>query len=171
MEETKSSEIFFSNSKKIKEWNVEDIRNKDNKKIYFNTPLMYVPFGIEKEYNNYIIKLQFKGLKNNTNPEMQNFYNSIIHFENEIMNIKNIDKNIFKSQITSKNNYDDLLVIKINKKFYNIDIVNQKSEIRNIFDIKKKSEIECKLHINNLWDNGKIVTTKFIVEKIIIQET
>ena len=168
---SKSSTIFFVNSKKIKDWNVEDIRDINDKIIYFHTPLMYVPFGIEKEYNNYIIKLQFKGLKNNTNPEMLNFYNSIIHFENEIINIKNIDKNNFKSQIIYKNNYDDLLIIKINKKFYNIEIVNQKSEIKNIFDIKKKSEIECKLHVDNLWDNGKIITTKFIVDKIIIQDT
>lgn len=169
--ESKSNEIFFLNSKKIKEWNVEDIRDKNNKKIIFNTPLMYVPFGVEKDYNNYIIKLQFKGLKSNTNPEMESFYNLIRNFENEIIDIKNIDKEKFKSQIIIKENYDNLLVIKINKKFCNIEILNQKSEMRNIFNIEKKSEIECKLHLDNLWDNGKIVTTKFIVDKIIIHET
>ena len=165
------NQIFFSNIKKIKEWCVEDIRDKNKNKIYFNTPLMYVPFGVEKDYNNYIIKLQFKGLKNNNKPEMKEFYNSIRNFENQIIDIKNVDKEKFKSQIIPKENYDDLLTIKINKKFHNIEIINQNSEIKNIFNIEKKSEIECKLHIDNLWDNGKIITTKFIVDKIIIHET
>ena len=169
--ETDFNKISFSNKKEIKEWCVEDIKSTNGKKIYFNTPLMYVPFGIEKDYNNYIIKLQFKGLKNNTKPEMKNFYDSIKNFENQIIDMKNIDKERFKSQIISKDNYDDLLIIKINKKFHNIEIINQNSEIKNIFNIEKKSEIECKLHIDNLWDNGKIMTTKFIVDKIIIHET
>jgi len=163
--------ILFANLKKVKEWEVEDIRDENNKKFFFETPLMYIPFGVEKDYNNYIIKLQFKGMKKENNQEMESFHSLIKSFEDKIIETKNIDKDIFKSQIIQKENYDDLLVIKINKKFCNIDITNQNSELRNIFNIEKKSEIKCKLHIDNLWTNNKTMISKFIVDKIIIHET
>lgn len=161
--------IIFSNYKKVKEWEVEDIRDKENKKIYFETPYMYLPFGLEKDYKNYILKLQFKGVKNNSNKEMIEFYDIINYFENKIIKNKNINKEFFKSQIIEKDNYDDILVIRINKKFYNINITNDNNDIKNIFDIEKKSEIKCKIHIDNIWNNNNIFTSKFILDEIIIK--
>ena len=115
------------------------------------------------------MKLQFKGLKN-LDEDIVKFYELIKYFENKIINIKEENKNIFKSQIIQRENYDDLLVIKIKKKFFNINIENTKSEIRNIYDIKKKSKIKCILHIDNLWTNEKISISKFILDQIIIDE-
>lgn len=161
--------LQFLNLKKIKDWEVEDIRYDDSKKYIFETPFMYLPFGLEKEYSDYVLKLQFKGLKN-LDEDIVKFYELIKYFENKIINIKEENKNIFKSQIIQRENYDDLLVIKIKKKFFNINIENTKSEIRNIYDIKKKSKIKCILHIDNLWTNEKISISKFILDQIIIDE-
>ena len=77
---------------------------------------MYLPFGLEKEYSDYVLKLQFKGLKN-SDEDIVKFYELIQYFENKIINIKEENKNIFKSQIIQRENYDDLLVIKIKKNF------------------------------------------------------
>ena len=161
--------IIFSNYKKVKEWEVEDIRDKENKKIYFETPYMYLPFGLEKDYKNYILKLQFKGVKNKSNKEMEDFYDIISYYENKIIEKKNINKDLFKSQIINKGNYDDMLVIKINKKFFNINITNDIGDLKNIFQIEKKSEIKCKIHIDNIWGNNNIFTSKFILDEIIIK--
>lgn len=166
---SKIDNICFSNSKKIKEWEVEEIVDTNDEKIYFETPYMFLPFGLEKEYNNYILKLQFKGVKNNSNQEMIDFYNLIKNHEDTLITKKNIDKTQFKSQIIQKNDYDDLLIIKINKKFFNIDIFDDKGEIKNIFNLEKKSEIKCKIHVDSLWNNSKIYTSKFIVDKITIK--
>ena len=161
--------IIFSNLKKVKEWEVEDIRDQENKKYFFETPYMYLPFGLEKDYNNYIFKLQFKGVKNGSNKEMIEFYDLINYFENKIIEKKNINKGFFKSQIINKDNYDDMLIIKINKKFFNINITNDIGDIKNIFQIEKKSEIKCKIHIDNIWSNNNIFTSKFILDEIIIK--
>ena len=167
----KIDSISFSNHKQIKEWEVLDIRDENNNKLYFETPFMYLPFGLEKEYSDYILKLQFRGVKDDSNSEMKEFYNLIKNFEEKIINLKGIEEKKFKSQIIEKNNYDDLLIIKIKKKFFNIDISNSNSEIKNIFDIQKKSQIKCTMHIDNLWSNNKNSICKFILDKIIIYDS
>ena len=109
--ETQLNNISITYSKKINEWNVYNIR-RENKKIYFESPYMFVPFGIEKGYgkDQYILKLQFQGVKNNIK-DIVDFHKLIGNFENKIMELNSINRNSFKSQIqTSKNNYDDLLI-------------------------------------------------------------
>ena len=100
---------------------------------------------------------------------MIEFHNLIKYFENKIIEKKNIDRDTFKSQIIYKENYDDILVIKINKKFFNINIINDQGDIKNIFDIEKKSEIKCKIHIDNIWNNHSIFSSKFLLDEIIIK--
>ena len=171
---TKIDNMIISGNKEIKGWKgekqyISNIRDENNNKYSFITPVMYIPFGLEKDYTNYIIKLQFKGVKDGTNQEMIEFYNMIRYFENKITDLEQ-NKKQFKSQIISKENYDDLLLIKINKKFFNLDIYANNGEIRNIFDIKKNMNIKCHIHIDTLWSNEEIYTTKFILDKIIIDE-
>ena len=67
----KIDSIIFTNHKEIKNWQVLDVRDKEGKKLYFETPFMYLPFGLEKEYSDYILKLQFKGVKDDSNTEMK----------------------------------------------------------------------------------------------------
>lgn len=160
--------ILFS--KKVKNWEVYSVLNNNSSKYYFETPYMFLPFGVEKNYSDHILKLQFNGVKNNSNIEMINFYNLIKYFENKIILTKCIPENKLKTNIIIKNGYDDLLLLYIKKKFYNIEIFNHKGEIKNIFDIKNKSKVKCFFHSENLWYDGNIYTNKFYIDKIIIYE-
>jgi len=169
--ETQLNNISITYSKKINEWNVYNIR-RENKKIYFESPYMFVPFGIEKGYgkDQYILKLQFQGVKNNIK-DIVDFHKLIGNFENKIMELNSINRNIFKSQIqTSKNNYDDLLIFKININKNTLNIVDKHNDIKNIFDVKQKCRIKCFFHSNELWSKSNMNVSTFSLDKIIIDE-
>jgi len=163
--------ITLKNEKNIKNWITYDLLFND-KQIQIETPFMYLPFGVEQKYNDYIIKLQFKGLKKMTeeNKNLEDFYYFIKNIERKISNILKIEKNKkFISRLVEKKNYDDLLEIKINKKFYNIEIKNVDNTMKNIYDIHKGSYIKCFLAFGKIWMNKDVISYKLLVDKIIIK--
>jgi hypothetical protein len=165
--------IIIEKYKRVnKDWYSYDIRfvlDCKKERVCLETPFMNLPFGIEEEYSNSVLKLQFNGVKSKTNENMINFHNLIKNIEKKIVSIKE-DNKIFKSSIIKKEKYDDLLYIKINKKSFNIDIKNNSGELKNIYDINKNSKLKCTIFIDKLWYNNTCSTFKFILDNIILEE-
>jgi len=137
----------------------------DIQQLIFKTPIMRVPFGIEENYNNLILKVEFSDYKENI--IMEKFYEFIRNLENDI-NKYLINKN---SELYSQlriNKYDPLLSLKILKsknqiltEFYN------NSGLLIYSDIKKNNKIICNILIDNIWKNKNNYTAKFKVKKIL----
>jgi len=172
-------EFIFKSVRRSKNGNTYKINTNNNDVIYIETPYMTVPFGLEQKLNDTIIKLQFDGVKDNSNSDNIIFYNFIKELEMKILNDyntflkkqnRNINQNIYiKSQIVYKNNkYDDLLIATFNKKFHNIDIYKKDGEIQNIYDIDKNSLVKCYLTITNLWVTDEFISYKYHINKILI---
>ena len=164
----KLEKIQFMNEKNINNnWKSIDVKY-DNKKLEFITPLIYMPFGIENEYNNYILKLQFNGIKNNTNSDLIHFYNFIDKLEKNIIEYLKIDKKKFKSSICIKHNYDNLLKAKLNSYKKRINCKINSDNYTTIYEIPKKTWIKCILYIDKIIFNEEIYTCKFIIKEICV---
>lgn len=171
-------EFKFKQIKKVGKGTTYKINTDNNDIIYIETPFMTNPFGIEKKLNDDIIKLQFDGVKDNTNKNNITFFDFVKELEMKILNDFNkfqtkqniIHNNLYiKSQIVYKHNkYDDLLIITFNKKFHNVDIYKKDGEIKNIYDLNKNDLIKCYLTITNLWVTDEFISYKYHINKITI---
>ena len=114
----KFTEVSYLNSKK------------ENKDLVIKSPFLCLPFGIEKEYGNYILKLQVK--------------NSDTEFLNFIKNIEELIEEKFgkpvKSQIRYHDKFDPIIITKIlnRKNFIITEVINESNEYVNFFSLKKK---------------------------------
>lgn len=119
----------------------------------FNINNAYIPFGIEKNYDNYIIKI----LKNSNT---SSYFEKLLDIEKNHINFLSLDSKLdkelinFNSQIIEKKNYGDFLIVKIPivKKQFQVDIFDKNNDRKNIFDINKKQIANLKLYIDNLWN-------------------
>lgn len=126
------------------------IYNDTNLKIKFSNVI--IPFGVEKNYNNYIIKI----IRNSESHDLFTLIENIE--ENNIQSLlsTNIDKNKFnyKSQIEYKVNYGTFLTLKIPivKNQFCVSIYNKNKELINVFDLlRKKSKISLEFEIDSIW--------------------
>jgi len=143
---------------KINNNNYKLLDKNTNKQFNINTPICYLPFGLENyKYGNkinYNIKLEL----NDTY-----FENFIIDFEDTIIKIlNNINKKeyIKDSQIIFSKKYNNKLKVKI-KSIYNkiITKVKDTNDIEiSIFDICKLSNIKVNISPNIYINNNKLIT-------------
>ena len=142
--------------------NIFTIANSDKYDTFlnFSTGVVNVPFGIEKYYDSYILKIQL------IDKDLIDFINTI---ENKV---KNINKEYFISQIQeSKDPYPNLLIIKIdNKKINKLEIESSNNNLVNFFDIKKNTKIKLNIYVDNIWFNNKKLICKFKTNKICIMD-
>lgn len=139
----------------FKDIDLTKIKLIDNRKfIEFETPLrfvtpkMYLPFGIEKEYNNYVMKLQFRGL--NESDELKVFYKFISNIEKVLSALLKTDT--LKTQIKPSNKYDPVLITKIpqqNNKFL-CEAIDSENMPLNI-TLLNKGFYRCVLLVDSIW--------------------
>ena len=70
----------------------------DNNSIQLNTDVLYCPFGLERVYNDYYLKLCFQGMKNNK--ELNDLCFFIYKLEKKIIETLNISEGIFSFEMT-----------------------------------------------------------------------
>lgn len=125
--------------------------------LYNNQPLTFeynsllVPFGVEKYFNSYILKIIL-------NNESEELFNTIRKIEQEnILYLKkegNFSESDYKSQIINKSNYGDFLVVKIPlvKGQIIVNVVDNENNFDNIFNVKKKQKINLCLELKSIWN-------------------
>ena len=139
----------------------------NDKPIIINTPVVVLPFGLEKEYSNYILKLQLRNIK--INKELEDLYNFFTKLENRIQNYFRNDNGLFKSQIRLHKTYDPLLLTKIpqvNNKFL-CEYTEMNKKPLNMFNIEKGEKVVVKLLIDTIWIYKNTVSYKIKVKKIV----
>lgn len=125
-----------------------NVRN-HGKKFTLETPLIKIPFGVEKVFNNEIIKLEL--------PKDKVFSQLILNIEKrlcEILGIDEINSQIIKS---TKPMFGDLLITKIVKYKDQMKIdIDRNDNIETVSNIKKGDKGIATLEIDKLWKyNGK----------------
>ena len=141
--------IFGSSSN-----NFYSIKNKrSNKSLKFKLKKVFLPFGLDEEYNNYYLKFEL----NDNDYEHVEFKNTIHLIENKIMNDFKCTDNELKQVIKKRDEKKDLLVCRIKKFKTNLSInisFNDKDNnyLKTIFDINKNIFADIDIEINSLWD-------------------
>lgn len=152
---------------------VEDENNPYYKRILYNgkllrfiTPSIYCPFGIEEQYNKYIIKLQLTS----SDTSVMHIKKMIEKIEKYIKELLDIDDNVFKSVILVRNNTKTLPIITTQPQFYteylvlrikshmegNISRILTTYESKNaydtIYDLGNRKNIKCQIELSGVWD-------------------
>ena len=134
--------------------NFYNIKNKrTNKYIKYKLKNVFLPFGLDEEYNNYYLKFELE----NNNIEHGNFKNTMLELENKIKNDFSCTNNEFKNIIKLRDEKKDLLVCRLKKFKNNINInitYDNKEEgyLKTIFEINKNVYTDIEIEVNNLWD-------------------
>ncbi len=134
---------YVSNSKYI------ELSHDDNDLI-MSYESVHVPFGLEKNFNNYILKIV-------NNSESKELFEKIKKIEQQNMKFLkkqgDFDNYEYKSQIIEKKNYGEFLVVKIPlvKNQFNVEIFDKDNNIVDIFKIEKKQKMNLCLEINSIW--------------------
>jgi len=125
----------------------------DDITLRFWSPPILAPFGIDNEYNKYLLKLEL-----NENIEKHIHLKKIIlHIENLIKKKLNIQDEEFKSVIKKRPNKKDLIECRIktikNSIQTRIEYEDKDNNyLKTIFDLQKQSNIKLQLEINGFWD-------------------
>jgi hypothetical protein len=122
--------------------------------LKFWSPKILVPFGLENEYEKYIVKLELK-----SDNEEHNYFKKIIqHLENLIKKkLKIEDNEEFKSIIQTRKNNNQFIECKIKTIKTNLITTVEYQDIDNnylktLYDLPKQTYIKALIEINGLWD-------------------
>lgn len=133
----------------------------DGKRIEFETPILYLPFGLDKYHNNWSLKLEVI----NTKCEgITKFIDFLSNLETFICEKLQINSDLLNSQIKKKNRdisfYSRIQSI-FNKPICSIyDIRNNTNRPVNIYRFPEKMNVKLKLRIGNIWKIDNIYCFK-----------
>jgi hypothetical protein len=126
----------------------------DDKPLKFWSPCMLVPFGIDNQYDKYIIKLEV-----NDKEEEQNHFKKIIEqIEKFVIEKKDVvNKEQFKSIIQNRPNKNSFIESKIKTMKSTILTQieykdNEKHYLKTVLDLPKQSKVKTLLEIYGIWD-------------------
>ena len=126
----------------------------DNNILKFWGPKILTPFGIDNEYNKYLLRLE---LERKNNIEHDHLKKILLHIENLIKKKLDVEDIEFKSIIRVRGERNDLVETRI-KCMKNTIITTIEYEdkdnnyLKTIFDMPKNSYIKTQFEIFGLWD-------------------
>lgn len=126
----------------------------DNNVLKFWSPPILLPFGLDNEYDKYLIRLE---LHENDSNNHDHFRKILLHIEKIVKEKLNIDDNEFKSIIKKRNKKDDLIECKIktmkNNIITTIDYEDKDNNyLKTIFDLPKQCYVKVLFEIYGVWD-------------------
>jgi hypothetical protein len=131
--------------------------------LIIDAPKMYIPFGLEQEYNNYIIKLQFS----RKNKDTIEFYNFLDRLESRLKIL--LDSDELKTQLRPGGKYDPLLLTKIQRNKDKLQIeVTEDNENINIFKLEKKVYAKSQIMIDTIFKKNNQFFYKIKLKKLFL---
>jgi len=130
----------------------------DNTVLKFWSPPILLPFGLDNEYDKYLIRLELDEKDiNNNNFNHSHLKKIFLHIEKIVKEKLNIEDNEFKSIIKKREKKDDLIECKIKTMKNNIVTTieyqdNDNNYLKTIFDLPKQSYIKVLFEIYGIWD-------------------
>jgi len=117
--------------------------------VSFNTPLLRVPFGLDKKYN--VIQLKLQCLTEEEDAE--EFIGFLERLEEKLIELTGIPRNSFSTCITKNPNYPPLFTTKIITNRGGIigtEVMNTKGEHQNVFNIEKGDHVRVRMFIDSI---------------------
>jgi len=117
--------------------------------VSFNTPLLRVPFGLDKKYN--VIQLKLQCLTEEEDAE--EFIGFLERLEEKLIELTGIPRNSFSTCITKNPNYPPLFTTKIVTNRGGIigtEVMNTKGEHQNVFNIEKGDHVRVRMFIDSI---------------------
>ena len=126
----------------------------DTELLKFWSPRILAPFGMDNEYNKYLLKLE---VCDKDNIEHKHLKNIILYIEKLIKKKLNVDDNEFKSIIKERIDKPDLIDCRIKTMKSNITTSidyedKDNNYLKTIFDLQKQSYVKVQIEIDSLWD-------------------
>ena len=146
------------------------IRSK-KKPLQIRTSICSLPFGVEKEYGNYLMKICIGGYRQHI-PVSRKFLDKIIAYEKQFCQYLNIDPNMFMSQIRWSEKYDPLLTTRFfGTKSNPLVIKDPTGKSYTFVEIPTKCKLKGLLEASPIWktSNQKHVV-KWIWKSVVIKE-
>lgn len=152
-----------------KEYNIFYINSKnEKKKLEIMTPLLYLPFGLDKDSkNNIYLNLQLRKTKCHEHNEelilFLNFLESLEHLLHEKTS------KVVQSNIRKHPKYETIINTKIIKHYNKILTETYKNkENFNIYKIEKDIHLKAIILIDKLWEFKEVLYYKFKLKEILI---
>lgn len=125
--------------------------------IKINIPYVLCPFGMDKEYNHYVLKIELQ----KSNLIHQKILEEIIIFEQKIKDHFHVKENEWKSIIHERENGNIFLEPKIkqlrNKLLIGISYEdNINNYLKTIYELEKNKNMDVVLELPTLWDFRKV---------------
>tara|TARA_B100000161_G_scaffold208330_1_gene153258 strand:+ start:245 stop:751 length:507 start_codon:yes stop_codon:yes gene_type:complete len=117
--------------------------------ITFNTPLLRVPFGLDRKYN--VIQIKLQCLTEEEDAEA--FIEFLENLEEKLIELTGIPRNSFSSCITKNPKYPPLFTSKIVTNRGGIigtEVINTKGEFQNLFNIEKGDHVKVRLFVDSI---------------------
>jgi hypothetical protein len=153
----------FNDQKK----NFTNILNNQDKIIKIKTPKLKCPFGIEFEYNKYLIKLELTGLKNNN--EIIEFNDLIQSYIKEIQEYMKNSNLIYSDFIRYSDKYDPLMKFFLPVRYDKFEVDFYKNGNLTTFkDINKNDYLQLEMELISIWKLKNKYGLNFKIKKIFI---
>ena len=127
----------------------------DGAPLYFNTPMVRVPFGIDKKYSTIQIKLQCL----TEEEDAEAFIDFIESLEQRMLELTGIPRCSLSSSVSKNPGYQPLITTKIiTTRGGNIgtETINTKGENQNVFNIEKGDHLKIRMMVDSIRPyNGK----------------
>lgn len=117
--------------------------------ITFNTPMLRVPFGLDKKYN--VIQVKLQCLTEEDDSEA--FIEFLENLEEKLIELTGIPRNSFSTCITKNPKYPPLFTSKIITNRGGIigtEVVNTKGEFQNLFNIDKGDHVKIRMFVDSI---------------------
>lgn len=137
--------------------------------LIIQSDFVYTPFGLEKEYNNYYVKII-------ENDESEQLFLKIREIEKS--NVEYIQRETkqdivnYNSQIFSRNGYKDFLKLKLPIKSgqFMTNVYNKQGDIKTVYDVTPKSIIKLTIEIDTIWYFREKYSSVIKIKNIIIDK-
>jgi len=142
--------------------------NKERKHLEIKTPLLYLPFGLDKDSKNIYLNLQLRKIAcPQNNKDIKLFLEFIENLEKLIQT--KIQKEV-KSVIRKNVKYDTIINTKVLKYKNRISTeVYKGKENYNLYNIEKEEYMNCDILIDKVWLYNDILYYKLKLKKIFIK--
>lgn len=129
------------------------------KPLIFKTPIINIPFGLEKNYNNLIVKLEL--------PKNKIFSNMILSLEHKFCELLNIEEITSQLRPSKNMNFGDLLTTKIIKYKDKTDIdIDRNEKMDTLSSLKKGDKGVATIEIDKLWKYNEKYTYKIKLKSL-----
>ena len=149
----------------LKKKNFIEILNNKNETINIKTPMLKCPFGLEEEYNKFLVKLELTNYKNDL--EINNFFKQIISIEEEVKKFMEKDELFYNDIIRYSDKFDPLIKFYLPFRYdkFEVDFYKNKN-LTTSKEITKGCKLKLDLDVLSIWKFQNKYGINFKVKKI-----